>query len=113
MLKEKEVFALGLKRRTNPEFSEELYKSLCAVQDHVTSILRKLGLKSRREILRDLSLLVQSSLLFLGLDGGLDLAGVGECHASDGETAAVVNLDGESAIDQAPDGDVGDLLEPQ
>ena len=54
MLKEKEVFALGLKRRTNPVFSEELYKSLCAVQDHVTSILRKLGLKSRREILRDL-----------------------------------------------------------
>src|SRR5215204_1846065 len=52
-----------------------------------------------RDLLRSLELLVQSGLLFLALDGGLDLASVGECHASDGETAAVVDLDGESAVD--------------
>jgi DNA-binding NarL/FixJ family response regulator len=48
--KEKEVFALVLKRRTNPEIAEELYISLYTVKNHVSSILRKLGLKSRREI---------------------------------------------------------------
>jgi DNA-binding NarL/FixJ family response regulator len=48
--KEKEVFTLILKRRTNPEIAEELYISLYTVKNHVSSILRKLGLKSRREI---------------------------------------------------------------
>jgi DNA-binding NarL/FixJ family response regulator len=48
--KEKEVFALVLKRRTNPEIADELYISLYTVKNHVSSILRKLGLKSRREI---------------------------------------------------------------
>lgn len=48
--KEKEVFALVLKRRTNAEIAKELYISLYTVKNHVTSILRKLGLKSRREI---------------------------------------------------------------
>ncbi len=48
--KEKEVFALVLKRRTNPEIARELYISLYTVKNHVSSILRKLGLKSRREI---------------------------------------------------------------
>ena len=48
--KEKEVFALVLKRRTNAEIAEELYVSLYTVKNHVSSILRKLGLKSRREI---------------------------------------------------------------
>ena len=48
--KEKEVFALVLKRRTNAEIAEELYISLYTVKNHVSSILRKLGLKSRREI---------------------------------------------------------------
>ena len=48
--KEKEVFALVLKRRTNPEIAEELYISLYTVKNHVSSILRKIGLKSRREI---------------------------------------------------------------
>jgi DNA-binding NarL/FixJ family response regulator len=48
--KEREVFALVLKRRTNPEIAEELYISLYTVKNHVSSILRKLGLKSRREI---------------------------------------------------------------
>ncbi len=48
--KEKEVFALVLKRRTNAEIAKELYISLYTVKNHVSSILRKLGLKSRREI---------------------------------------------------------------
>ena len=48
--KEKEVFALVLKRRTNPEIASDLYISLYTVKNHVSSILRKLGLKSRREI---------------------------------------------------------------
>ncbi len=48
--KEKEVFALVLKRRTNAEIAGELYVSLYTVKNHVSSILRKLGLKSRREI---------------------------------------------------------------
>jgi DNA-binding NarL/FixJ family response regulator len=47
---EKEVFALVLKRRTNAEIAGELYISLYTVKNHVSSILRKLGLKSRREI---------------------------------------------------------------
>jgi DNA-binding CsgD family transcriptional regulator len=48
--KEKEVFALILTRRTNAEIAGELYISLYTVKNHVSSILRKLGLKSRREI---------------------------------------------------------------
>ncbi len=48
--KEREVFALVLKRRTNAEIAKELYISLYTVKNHVSSILRKLGLKSRREI---------------------------------------------------------------
>ena len=48
--KEREVFALVLKRRTNAEIAGELYISLYTVKNHVSSILRKLGLKSRREI---------------------------------------------------------------
>ena len=48
--KEKEVFALVLKRRTNAEIASELDIILYTVKNHVSSILRKLGLKSRREI---------------------------------------------------------------
>jgi DNA-binding NarL/FixJ family response regulator len=48
--KEKEVFTLVLKRRTNAEIAKELYISLYTVKNHVSSILRKLELKSRREI---------------------------------------------------------------
>ena len=48
--KEKEVFALVLKRRTNLEITSEHYASLYTVKNHVSRILRKLGLKTRREI---------------------------------------------------------------
>ena len=48
--REKEVLALILKRRTNAEIAEELYISLYTAKNHVSSILRKLGLKSRREL---------------------------------------------------------------
>lgn len=48
--KEKEIFALVFKRRVNTEIAGELYISLYTVQNHVSSILRKRGLKSRREI---------------------------------------------------------------
>ena len=57
-------------------------------------------------------LFIQPGLLLLTIDGGLDPTGVGERHTFDMEAAAVVDLDGEGTIDQAPDGDVGDLLEP-
>ena len=45
--KEKEVFALVLKRRINPEIAEELYISLYTVKNHVSSILSKLGVRDR------------------------------------------------------------------
>ena len=66
---------------------------LYTVKDHLSGILRKVGLKSRIESSRA-GLLVETGLLFLALDGGLDLSGIGERHASDVETAAVVDLDG-------------------
>lgn len=46
--KDKEVFAF--ERRINPEIAGELYISLYTVKNHVSGILRKLGLKSRCEI---------------------------------------------------------------
>jgi hypothetical protein len=46
----KKVFTLVLKRCANSEIAEELYFTLYAIESHVTSILRKLGLKSRSEI---------------------------------------------------------------
>ncbi len=48
--KEREVLALMLRRYTNAEIASELYISLYTAKNHVGSILRKLGLKSRREI---------------------------------------------------------------
>lgn len=48
--KEKEVFALVFRRRINTEIAGELYISLYTVQNHVSSILRKRGFKSQREI---------------------------------------------------------------
>ena len=48
--KEKEVLSLMLRRYTNAEISSELYISLYTAKNHVSSILRKLGLKSRRDL---------------------------------------------------------------
>ena len=48
--KEREVLALMLRRYTNAEISSELYISLYTTKNHVSSILRKLGLKSRRDL---------------------------------------------------------------
>jgi len=48
--KEREVLALMLRRYTNAEIASELYISLYTAKNHVSSILRKFGLKSRREI---------------------------------------------------------------
>ena len=48
--KEREVLALMLRRYTNAEISSELYISLYTAKNHVSSILRKRGLKSRRDL---------------------------------------------------------------
>lgn len=48
--KEREVLTLMLRRYTNAEISSELYISLYTAKNHVSSILRKLGLKSRRDL---------------------------------------------------------------
>jgi two-component system response regulator DevR len=48
--REREVLALLLRRRTNEEISRELFISLQTTKNHVSSILRKLGLRSRREL---------------------------------------------------------------
>ena len=48
--KEREVLTLMLRRFTNAEISSELYISLYTAKNHVSSILRKLGLKSRRDL---------------------------------------------------------------
>jgi DNA-binding NarL/FixJ family response regulator len=48
--KEREVLTLMLMRYTNAEISSKLYISLYTAKNHVSSILRKLGLKSRRDL---------------------------------------------------------------
>ncbi len=48
--KEKEVLSLMLRRYTNAEIASELYVTLNTAKNHVSSILRKLGLKSRRDL---------------------------------------------------------------
>lgn len=48
--KEREVLTLMLRRYTNAEIASELYISLYTAKNHVSSILRKLGLKSRRDL---------------------------------------------------------------
>jgi DNA-binding NarL/FixJ family response regulator len=50
--KEGEVLSLLLKRHTNAEIAEQLSLSSNTVKTHVSSILRKLALDSRQEILR-------------------------------------------------------------
>ena len=48
--KEREVFALMLKRYSNAEVGRVLYMSLPTVKTHVKHILGKMGLKSRKEL---------------------------------------------------------------
>ena len=48
--KEREVFALMLKRYSNAEVGRALYMSLPTVKTHVKHILGKVGLKSRKEL---------------------------------------------------------------
>ena len=50
--KEAEVLSLLLRRYTNAEIAEQLSLSYNTVKTHVSSILRKLALNSRQEILR-------------------------------------------------------------
>ncbi len=50
--KEKEGLTLLLRRYTNGEIAEQLSSSCNTVKTHVSSILRKLGFESRREIVR-------------------------------------------------------------
>ncbi len=50
--KEREVLSLLLRRYTNAEIAEQLSLSCNTVKTHVSSILRKLALNNRQEILR-------------------------------------------------------------
>jgi NarL family two-component system response regulator LiaR len=50
--KEQEVLSFLLRRYTNSEIAEQLSLSSNTVKTHVSSILRKLALDSRQEILR-------------------------------------------------------------
>ena len=47
--REREVLALLVEMRTNREIAESLYISESTVKNHVSSILRKLGLESRHQ----------------------------------------------------------------
>ena len=49
-VREREVVALVMRHRTNPEIAKELHVSVRTVKNHVSSIMRKMGLKSRRDI---------------------------------------------------------------
>jgi DNA-binding NarL/FixJ family response regulator len=48
--KEREVLLLMLRRYSNAEIARELYVSLPTVKTHVGSIMRKLGIKRRKEL---------------------------------------------------------------
>jgi DNA-binding CsgD family transcriptional regulator len=48
--KERKVFALLLRQHPNAKIAEELYVSPETVKTHVRNILKKLGLKSRKEL---------------------------------------------------------------
>ena len=54
--KEREVFALMLRRYSNAEVGRTLYMSLPTVKTHVKHILGKMGLKSRKELFQAPSL---------------------------------------------------------
>lgn len=48
--KEKEVFLLMLRRYSNAEIARELFVSLPTVKTHVGNVMRKLGIKRRKEL---------------------------------------------------------------
>lgn len=48
--KEQEVFLLLLKRYSNAEIARELFVSLPTVKTHVGNVMRKLGIKRRKEL---------------------------------------------------------------
>lgn len=50
--KETEVLGLVLRRYTNAEVAEELFIGVSTVKGHITSIMRKLGARRRRDLLR-------------------------------------------------------------
>jgi DNA-binding NarL/FixJ family response regulator len=50
--KEQEVLSLLLRRYTNSEIAEQLSLSSNTVKTHVSSILRKLALDSRQQLVR-------------------------------------------------------------
>lgn len=51
--KEEKILALLLERRDNRSIADELYLSLNTVKTHVRNILKKLGVKSRKELFAD------------------------------------------------------------
>ncbi|MGH3586173.1 MAG: response regulator [Pseudonocardia sp.] len=48
--RERDVLGLMLQRHTNAEIAQELFLGLPTVKTHVSSILRKLGLRSRQDL---------------------------------------------------------------
>ena len=58
--KEREVLILLLRRCSNAEIAERLYLSLPTVKTHLRNILRKLGAKSRRDLLHPDALAVSN-----------------------------------------------------
>ena len=48
--REKEVLALMLRRHSNAEIAQSLFMGIQTTKNHVSSILRKFGLKSRKEL---------------------------------------------------------------
>ena len=50
--KELEVLAFVMKRYTNAEIAQELFVSLPTVKSHLTSIMRKLGVRKRQDLQR-------------------------------------------------------------
>ncbi|MFZ1286758.1 MAG: response regulator transcription factor [Candidatus Phosphoribacter sp.] len=48
--REQEILQLVLQRRTNPEIARELVVEVSTVKSHMRSLLRKLGIQSRRDL---------------------------------------------------------------
>jgi DNA-binding NarL/FixJ family response regulator len=48
--REQEILQLVLQRRTNPEIARALVVEVSTVKSHMRSLLRKLGIQSRRDL---------------------------------------------------------------